>query len=553
MKKITFLFAGIYFVFSSTLAYAEGVCGYVAPPPIDPAVPGLPDFIIDKVTMANKSGSQEKYRWQINETAYVHSWTDNIGDADWEGDAEKIKVPFYLSKGTKEDRHSEWIRIDREEIKKKNLKRNKQPKHEYIKFNLAEWANDSTVLPGHTYNFVVCADRPKDENNKDGDVKEKHKSNNCSTEAIFSVDFGPDRDVDLMTSMLSLTGGRTELQGGDSYGLQVEVSNIGTEQPWNGFRTNYEVKGPGTGNAWHFITDDHSRANNLYPGAVHVEGFNDDAGAKAPMVSGDYTFRACADYEQVVPETDEGNNCTELEVYIAPPPLPDLITESLRLTHGRTTLVAGDLYGLEVAIRNIGEVSPSNDFRSTYEIKGPGTDDVWQYVDEDRSDAEDLSPGATSWEHISDDHGAYIPDVPGNYTARACADYQGHVSESDESNNCSEMSFEVKEVLPGTPHIIVTNPTHDDEWRSDERKHIEWTSENFSSKERVKIEYSHDGGRTSRLLDDTAVNDGGKFWEMCEFHTVDTDDAYIRITSLSYPDVVGISDEFVIDHAKGCE
>ncbi|MCI5163358.1 MAG: hypothetical protein D3917_15330 [Candidatus Electrothrix sp. AX5] len=69
----------------------------------------------------------------------------------------------------------------------------------------------------------------------------------------------------------------------------------------------------------------------------------------------------------------------------------------------------------------------------------------------------------------------------------------------------------------------------------------------------MKIEYSLDGGDSWRLLDDTAVNDGGKYWDMCDFHTVDTDDGYIRITSLTYPNVVGLSDEFDIDHAKECE
>ncbi|MCI5159998.1 MAG: hypothetical protein D3906_16550, partial [Candidatus Electrothrix sp. AUS1_2] len=161
MKKITFLFAGLLYIVPSSLAYAAGVCGYVDVKtdvpgpglptlPTDPPASGkLPDFITDKVILANQSGSKEKYRWQINETAYVHSWTDNIGDADWEGSADKIKVPFYLSKGTKEDRHSEWKRIAREQIQKNKLKRNKPPKHEYIKFNLQDWARAHQFLHRH--------------------------------------------------------------------------------------------------------------------------------------------------------------------------------------------------------------------------------------------------------------------------------------------------------------------------------------------------------------------------------------------------------------------
>lgn len=61
--------------------------------------------------MGNKDGNHEKYTWKINETVYVHDYIDNIGTADWKGSAKKIKVPFYLSKGTKEDSHSEWVRI----------------------------------------------------------------------------------------------------------------------------------------------------------------------------------------------------------------------------------------------------------------------------------------------------------------------------------------------------------------------------------------------------------------------------------------------------------
>ncbi|MCI5119956.1 MAG: hypothetical protein D3908_01940 [Candidatus Electrothrix sp. AUS4] len=205
------------------------------------------------------------------------------------------------------------------------------------------------------------------------------------------------------------------------------------------------------------VDDDESDADQLYPGATQFEYITDGGMVKAPMVGGDYIFRACADYEQVVPESDEGNNCTELEVYIVPPPMPDLITHSLRLTHGRTSLTVGDLYGLEVGIKNIGEVTPDNDFRTSYEIKGPGTGGVWQFVADDGSHAEEVPPGATQWEYITDGHGAHIPNTPGIYTARACADYQGDVAEEDEGNNCTEMTFEVKP----EPTCVILNPMED--------------------------------------------------------------------------------------------
>jgi hypothetical protein len=319
--------------------------GGTSTPPTDPPASGkLPDFITEKVTMGNKDGNHEKYTWKINEKAYIHDYIDNIGTADWDsGKAKEIKVSFFLSKGTKKD--DDWLRIgDRQNIKRENLKVNKKPKHEKVEFKLQDYANDGTIMPGRTYNFVVCADRTKDRTNNGGDVQEKSETNNCSTEAVFYVDYGPPRNVDLLARNLALTGGRSSLQAGEKYGLQVEISNIGTQQPWNGFSTSYEIKGPGTGGAWQRIGEDTFRASSLYPNATHLESMSSEQEVAAPMVGGDYVFRACADYTQAVPETDESNNCTaELPVYIAPPPMPDLITEGLQLTHGRTSLIAGEL------------------------------------------------------------------------------------------------------------------------------------------------------------------------------------------------------------------
>ena len=401
--------------------------------PTDPPTSGkLPDFITNKVILANESGSKEKYTWKVNETAYVHSWTDNIGKKDWEGKAKKIIVPFYLSKGTKEDSHSTWVRAGREEIKKDNLDVKDKPKHEKIAFSIRQWAAAGYIYPGRTYNFVVCADRPNDQDNGDGDVKEVHKSNNCSTPAVFYVDYGPARNVDVMASNLALAGGKSSLQAGEAYGFQADISNIGTQYPWNGCRTNYEIKGPGTGDVWQKVADEGSTVAQLGPNSTHVEVIDESRGLKAPSVGGDYVFRACADYEQAIPETDESNNCTaELPVTVEaplPPPPPSV-----------------------------------------------------------------------------------------------------------------------------TPRIVITNPTRGEDWRSDERKHIEWTYDDFPSSGKVKIEYSMDGGASWQTIEESTTNDGGRYWEMCDFHTVDSHHSYIRITSVEYPEATDMSDEFSIDHAKECK
>uniref|UniRef100_UPI004056B434 CARDB domain-containing protein n=1 Tax=Candidatus Electronema sp. TaxID=2698783 RepID=UPI004056B434 len=446
MNAIKYFLSGLILLLSTNLAFAG--CGYISfsslvsggpgtsTPPTEPPTSGkLPDFITNKVTMAKENGKGERYTWKVNETAWVHAWVDNIGKANWEGKKDKIKVPFYLSKGTKEDPHSEWVRVGREEIKKKNVEVKDKPKHEKIAFNIPQWAAAGYIYPGRTYNFVVCADRPKDQDNGDGDVKEIHKSNNCSTPAVFYVDYGPARNVDVMASNLALAGGKSSLQAGEAYGFQADISNIGTEYPWNGCRTNYEIKGPGTGGVWQKVADEGSTVSQLGPNSTHVEVIDESRGLKAPAVGGDYVFRACADYEQAIPETDESNNCTaELPVTVEaplPPPPP--------------------------------------------------------------------------------------PSV--------------------------------------TPRIVITNPTHTDEWRSSSTEHdIRWERYDFPTPGNVKVEYSLDGGATWLLIDDSTTNDEKKHWEdMCDFHTVDTHHAYIRITSLEYPGVVAVSDEFSIDHAAECK
>jgi hypothetical protein len=408
-------------------SYPYGQAAVVGIKPPDGASGKLPDFITNKVILAKENGKGERYTWKVNEIPYVHAWIDNIGKIDWYGSADSIKVAFYLSKAGSTDS----VLAGLENIKKKNIQVKDKPKKEKIAFNIQEWAAKGQIYAGQNYNFVVCADRPKDQDNGDGDVKEIHKSNNCSTPAVFYVDYGPARNVDVTASNLALTGGRTSLQAGERYGLQADISNIGTEYPWNGCRTSYEISGPSTGGAWQQVANEGSTVAQLGPNSTKVEVIDDSRGLTAPSAAGEYKIRACADYERAIPETDESNNCSsEITVTVTTPPPP---------------------------------------------------------------------------------------------------------------------SF--------TPRIVITNPTHDDDWRSDETDHdVRWDYFDFPEKGHVKVEYSLDGGATWLLIDDETTNDGKKHWEdMCDFYTIDTHHAYIRVTSLEYPDATDISDEFSIDHARGCK
>lgn len=432
-----------------------GPGGSTNPDPSDPPASGkLPDFITDKVTMAKENGKGERYTWKVNETAWVHAWVDNIGKANWEGKKDKIKVPFYLSKGTKEDRHSEWVRVGREEIKKKNVEVKDKPKHEKIAFNLPKWAAAGYIYPGRTYNFVVCADRPKDQDNGDGDVKEIHKSNNCSTEAVFYVDYGPARNVDVMASNLALAGGKSSLQAGEAYGFQADISNIGTEYPWNGCRTNYEIKGPGTGDVWQKVADEGSTVAQLGPNSTHVEVIDESRGLKAPSVGGDYVFRACADYEQTIPETDESNNCTAelpVTVTVPPPPAACVILNPLASLPATGSF---DLAATSIEFPDV--IQQGDEMHPKARLCGvsgtsPRTHASWLYANCDgtgltRFDGDNdggRSPGECITEEvITDEHKATMPI--GRYVMYFIANGTSQIPESDYSNNVQAKEFVVE-------------------------------------------------------------------------------------------------------------
>lgn len=157
--------------------------------PTDSPTSGLPDFILRELQLTDSSGNP-KYVFDTTNTLQMHAWSENIGDADWakfpgETEADDIYVKFYLSKGYKEDSHSEWVNVGTQQIQKGNLDVDEN-KHEWDTLNLATANNGNPITPG-VYNIVACVDRKYDQDNGDGEVPEIHKSNNCSTEAVFTV------------------------------------------------------------------------------------------------------------------------------------------------------------------------------------------------------------------------------------------------------------------------------------------------------------------------------------------------------------------------------
>jgi hypothetical protein len=114
-----------------------------------------------------------------------------------------------------------------------------------------------------------------------------------------------------------------------------------------------------------------------------------------------------------------------------------------------------------------------------------------------------------------------------------------------------------KSITCGTPLppkvIRVTDPSPGEEWDTDSDHTVNWETENISKSDHLWIGYSVDDGASWHTLDDSAVNDGSKNWDMEHDYNLcdDTDKARIKIYLISDPQVSVVSERFKIDHKKG--
>jgi hypothetical protein len=159
-----------------------GIVGFgYAIVPTDASTPNPPDFIVRKTWLVNTSGA-EIYKYGIGDSFQTKAQSKNIGSGSCSGD---ITGHFYLSKGYKEDAHSgdgAWRRISSTNTHCSSLDPS-ETHTETESFVVSQWI----TAPG-VYNIVYCIDHPKDDHNNGGDYPEEHESNNCSTEAVFTVE-----------------------------------------------------------------------------------------------------------------------------------------------------------------------------------------------------------------------------------------------------------------------------------------------------------------------------------------------------------------------------
>ncbi len=155
-------------------------------------------------------------------------------------------------------------------------------------------------------------------------------------------------------------------------------------------------------------------------------------------------FKSKVDSTGEVRETNEHDNWSDVEWYPVAGSC-DLIIPYARLTGGRTFLNEGEHYGFEMAVKNLGPDACPLDIRSAYYHKNPGAS-IWDYVTDDETLASKLIANQENLESTLNE--PFIASTPGIHEIKVCADYLNSDQETDESNNCTTSSFEVRMYRP---------------------------------------------------------------------------------------------------------
>jgi hypothetical protein len=367
MHRCIYLIALI-LLFVATESIAQNCSGVISigngpgieTPAVDQPVQFPPDFITKKVWLETPWGT-ETYKYGNQETVKMKAQFENIGDGSCSGD---IEVHFYLSKGYKEDSHTEWKRVGTDFIHCDNLK----PGDTHTETEGIELWRDIPEIG--IWNITAYIDHIKDDHNDGGAYPEKHESNNGSTEAVFevtanSIENQDPRFADFITIGLRFL--QTPYYAGDQARFGATVTNQGNIGSPSDIRSSYSVQCSGTGLI--YLTDDGTQASTLTAGASAWE--ETIAPVTLPNVAGSCTAFFCADYQGAVAESNETNNCTSLSFTLQPRPKPKLVITKFQDEVGCCTTNTGSRIKPDIWVRNDGPVSPASDVTVLYQISSP--------------------------------------------------------------------------------------------------------------------------------------------------------------------------------------
>lgn len=213
--------------------------------------------------------------------------------------------------------------------------------------------------------------------------------------------------------------------------------------------------------AWQRVDSTTTHCSNLNPGNTHTEMKNTVIGEWISE-PGIYNIVYCIDHPQDdhnnggdYPEKHESNNCSTEAVFEVTSNAYEnaqdinLTISSLQILTANPVPSNGQMR-LGMSIRNIGTETPISGIRSNYLICDGAGNNCAQVAD-DGTEAGELIPNRDQWEETLSSFTA--PSASGKYIAKACADYQGAVAETNEGDNCRDLTFHV---YASGPNLIIS-------------------------------------------------------------------------------------------------
>ena len=376
-------------------AYIFGFEASEKTPTDSPPPECLPDFVAKRAWITKSEHGNDKYIFEPGDTPWINVKVKNEGCADSPQD---IHVWYFLSHGEHEDSHSDWVKIGDDKIRKNELHvgQDKWEKEEF----------DVPTEPG-VYNIVACADRISKKHNGHGEVIEEHKSNDCSTEAVFTV--FPKNNLPVGTFETATCSG---LKGW-------------TRDPdsTTGISVNFYADGP-SGNGTFLGTTMAIVTRNDLGGDNREHGFSFEIpeslrnGTTHQIYA--YGVDSLNGTESLLSGSPKAINCSN-------PTYPDLIVPSISVNHPYVT--PNQAFIISSTVRNQGNGSSASTilryYRSTDSTISTGDTEL-------ATDSVSALPAnGTSAENIT----VTAPPTAGTFWIGTCVDTVGN--ESNISNNCS--------------------------------------------------------------------------------------------------------------------
>lgn len=411
---------------ANVFSYLEGgfgVGGYgpgSATEATEPPEPQAPDLIVRKVWLETPWGNQVNL-YGTNERPLMKAQIENIGDGP---PRQTVPGVFILSRGYFKDPQGERRVVGSDETQPSNL----GPGSTHTETESLDIM--SLGLSPGVWNAIYCVNRDRDDNTTSGAYEEKHKSNNCSTEAVFEIVAGTVNTpyVDLVPAGFTLL--QHPLYQGGQIRVGSWVRNQGTMDALTGIRSTYTVSCNGGPSV--FLTDDGTDQAELKAGGSVWEEIR--SAVTMPDVVGTCVLTYTVDAGNAQAETDESNNTATLSITLAPRPLPDLIITFIEIDPWPdASIKKGKTHHPTLKVKNVGSGPVTSTTRQAYYWYGPSTNHTWQRIADDGTEPAELCVGCEVTETI---HSGFTATKKGVHYLKACADSLGNQPETEESNNC---------------------------------------------------------------------------------------------------------------------